>query len=193
MGRDQKYETEKMIRQINETRKPRAARCLFGPVDKNKIDEMLDQNLAQLQADKKAEIKAKFNFDVDEEQPIESSLFKWEKVTTAPSFYKCTSGRRKTRDKLNKVEFEETKDFEATGKANDKPVEPAASTVTPSIRKAEKVVTLKSKLSVRSSNIAGQKRKATMPAREAQTQPTLQLTSVRRGAKQSKLSTRCMR
>ena len=47
-------------------------RCLFGPVDKNKIDEMLDQNLAQLQADKKAEIKAKFNFDVDEEQPIET-------------------------------------------------------------------------------------------------------------------------
>ena len=40
---------------------------------------------------------------------------------------------------------------------------------------------------------SGQKRKSTMPIREAQTQPTLQLTSVRRGAKQSKLSTRCMR
>ena len=36
------------------------------------LDKYVDQNLAQLQADKKAEIKAKFNFDVDEEQPIES-------------------------------------------------------------------------------------------------------------------------
>ena len=76
-------------------------------------------------------------------------------MTTAPSFYKCTSGRRKTRDELNKIEFEETKDFEATGQTEDKPVEPVPSTVQSSARKAEKVVTLKPKLSVRSSNIAG--------------------------------------
>lgn len=191
--------------EMNQTsrRKPKAARCLFGPVDANQIDTMLERNLAKLQTEKMAEIKAKFDFDVDQERPIKSSTFEWEQVATAPQFYHVASGKRKTRDELNHVQLAETKDFDATGertvdvendaelKGEEKKEEEKE------VRKPEKVVTLqKPKLTMRSSNaIVGQKRKATAAPRETANMPqtTLQLTSVRRGAKQAKLTTRCMR
>ena len=49
-----------------------------------------------------------------------------------PHFYKSATGQRKTKEELNKVELEETRDFEATGKSEQKP-----------------------KLTLRSTNIAG--------------------------------------
>jgi len=200
-----------MIRGTNEMnqtirRKPKAARCLFGPVDANQIDTMLERNLAKLQTAKMAEIKAKFDFDVDQERPIKSSTFEWEQVATAPAFYHVASGKRKTREELNHVQLEETKDFDATGERqgqaeNSADLKGSKEGEEEEVRKPEKVVTLqKPKLTMRSSNsIVGQKRKATTAApRDTSThslpQTTLQLTSVRRGAKQAKkMTTRCMR
>jgi len=200
-----------MIRGTNEMnqtirRKPKAARCLFGRVDANQIDTMLERNLAKLQTAKMAEIKAKFDFDVDQERPIKSSTFEWEQVATAPAFYHVASGKRKTREELNHVQLKETKDFDATGERqgqaeNSADLKGSKEGEKEEVRKPEKVVTLqKPKLTMRSSNsIVGQKRKATTAApRDTSThslpQTTLQLTSVRRGAKQAKkMTTRCMR
>merc|ERR1712086_99031 len=118
---------------------------------------MLERNLAKLQTAKMAEIKAKFDFDVDQERPIKSSTFEWEQVATAPAFYHVASGKRKTREELNHVQLEETKDFDATGERqgqaeNSADLKGSKEGEKEEVRKPEKVVTLqKPKLTMRSS------------------------------------------
>ena len=79
-------------------------------------------------------------------------------MATAPAFYHVASGKRKTREELNHVQLEETKDFDATGERQGQ-AENSADLKGPKegeeeeVRKPEKVVTVqKPKLTMRSSN-----------------------------------------